>query len=199
MLVDNSIGCNAIMKFFGSGGLWGTNIQYFIEHSKLGAGGALKEAILAGLIDRSFILHYPDDQLVDYPDFPTDFAKVAASAMQVGYQVVVLCVPGTLYQWGEIPDENGEVVDFVEKPFISKDSYTGICAVHESAFDLIKSLDSSQPVKLERTVFKELARSGQMFKVLVPAEYWIPVNDTPGLERFQQAVCCPASRPEVRP
>lgn len=186
MMIDDSPGGREIRQFFGDGELSGTKIEYFIEHSKLGAGGALKEAILAGLVDRSCILHYPDDQVVGYADFPSDFARAAISAMRAGYQVVVLCIPGTLYPWGEIPDECGEVVDFVEKPFINKDSYTGVCAVHQSAFDLIKALDAGQPVKLERTVFKELAKRGKMFKVLMPTEYWFPVNDAPGLQRFEQ-------------
>lgn len=187
MLVDDSPGGREIKQFFGNGEPSGTRIEYFIERSRLGAGGALREAILAGLVDRSFILHYPDDQVVGYEDFPSDFARAAVAAMRAGYQVVVLCVPGTLYPWGEIPDERGEVVDFLEKPFITKDSYTGVCAVHQSAFDLIKALDAGQPVKLERTVFKELARRGKMFKVIMPTEYWFPVNDVPGLRLFEQA------------
>ena len=187
MLVDDSPGGREIRQFFGNGEPSGARIQYFIERSRLGAGGALREAILARLVDRSFILHYPDDQVVGYADFPVDFARAAVAAMRAGYQVVVLCVPGTLYPWGEIPDERGEVVDFVEKPFINKDSYTGVCAVHQSAFELIKALDTGQPVKLERTVFKELAKRGKIFKVIMPTECWFPVNDAPGLQRFEQA------------
>jgi NDP-sugar pyrophosphorylase family protein len=187
MLIDGSPGGRSIQGYFGSE-RDGATIEYHVERSRLGTGGALQEAILSGTIEGSFIMHYPDDAVLGYPGFPGDFQKVATAAMAAGHQVVIVCVPGTVYQWGEAPDDGVKVTDFIEKPFVRKDSYTGICAVHHSALDLIRGLDTGSYAKLERTVFKDIARRGKMYKVLIPTEYWFPVNDLPGLKRFEQAV-----------
>jgi NDP-sugar pyrophosphorylase family protein len=155
----------------------------------MGSGGAIKLAIENGTIRTSFINHFPDDQIVGYPNFAEDFAKVFVAAMKVGYQAVVVCVPGTLYAYGEVIDDGKKVVDFVEKPFISKDSNTGVFALSSEAFDMIRSLDTSgDPVKIERTVLGRLARQGKVFKVLLPSEYWIPVNDEPNFRKFEMLV-----------
>lgn len=186
MLIDDSPPSRTVRDFYGDGTQFGVGIEYSVEHSKLGTGGAVKEAICNGIINRSFVMHYPDDQVVGYPAFPSDFRIVAMAAFESGYQVVVACVPGTVYPWGEIVDSGGEVVDFTEKPFVSMDSYIGICAISDGVFERIKEIDTSQVVKLERSVFREIARDRKMFKVLIPTENWIPVNDTPGLQRFEQ-------------
>jgi len=188
-LIDGSNKGKSIVRFYGDGKKFNTRNRYSIEHTPLGSGGAVKEAILNGLIENSFIMHYPDDVIVSYENFPRDFFKVFKAAMQRGYQVVVVCVPGVVYPWGEVRDKKGKVVDFVEKPFIKKDSYTGVCGIGSNAFPLIKKIDTTEgKAKIERIQFPIVARNGKMFKMLVPSEYWIPVNDAPSLRRFDLAV-----------
>lgn len=163
--------------------------SYSIEPKKMGSGGAIKFAIENGTIRTSFINHFPDDQIVGYPNFAEDFARVFVAAMKAGYHAVVVCVPGTLYPYGEVIDKDGKVVDFVEKPFVPKDSNTGVFALSAEAFHLIKELDASgDPVKIERTVLRTLARQGKVFKVLMPSEYWIPVNDEPNFRKFEMLI-----------
>ncbi len=188
-LIDDGYRGKSISQFFGQGERFGTRNRYSIEHTKLGTGGSIKEAIINGNIESPFIMHYPDDQIVAYDGFPRDFLKVIRAVMEKGYQVVVVCVPGTIYPWGEVCEENGRVVDFSEKPFIRKDSYIGVSAISRDAFPLVKALDTSKgAIKIERTLFKEVARSGRMFKVLIPYEYWFSINDDPGLRRFEQVI-----------
>lgn len=188
-LIDDSKRGKSIVRFYGDGKRFNTRNRYSIEHTQLGSGGAVKEAILKGLIENSFIMHYPDDAIVSYEDFPIDFFKVFKAAMQGGYQIVVVCVPGVVYPWGEVCDKKGKVVDFIEKPFVKKDSYTGVCGIGSNVFPLIKNIDTTEgKAKIERILFPSVARNGKMFKILVPSEYWIPVNDAPSLRRFEQAV-----------
>jgi NDP-sugar pyrophosphorylase family protein len=140
--------------------------------------------------------HFPDDLVVNYDHFARDFTRVFLAATKAGYDVVVVCVPGKLYPYGEVIDVDGEVVDFVEKPFINKDSNTGVFGVSRRTFPLIRTLDSRKEVKIERTVFKKVAQTGRMFKVLLPTEYWIPVNDEPNLRKFMEIA--KKSRHEIR-
>jgi len=188
-LIDDTHRGESIQNYFRSGSDFDVTNRYSVEHGNLGSGGALKLAIENGVISKSIIIHFPDDQIINYEEFPKDFVKVFIAAMKAGYEAVVVCVPGKLYQYGEVIDKDGDVVDFVEKPFITKDSNTGIFGLGKSVFSLIQSLPSGKDVKIERTVLKQLAKDGKMFKVLLPSEYWIPVNDEPNLKKFHEIVC----------
>ncbi len=106
------------------------------------------------------------------------------AAVRAGYQCIILCVPGKLYPYGVVVDKDGKVADFVEKPFIENDTNTGIFGMSEDTFHLIKQLEPDKSLKIERTVLKQIAQSGKMFKVLLPTEYWIPVNDEMNLNKL---------------
>ena len=188
LLIDDTHRGKSVSDYYKDGGQLGAEIKYSVEHKRLGSGGAAKYAIDGNAITKSFINHYPDDMIVGYPAFAGDFAKVFIAAMRAGYQCVVACVPGKLYPYGVVEDRDGKVSDFIEKPFIAKDSNTGIFGIGESAFPLIKQLESDKEVKLERTVLRQIAQNGKMFKVLLPTEYWIPVNDEPNLNKFIEIV-----------
>ena len=190
ILTDNTEMGKSIQKFYGAGAKFGTNNSYSIEKKMMGSGGAIKEAIENGTIKGPFINHYPDDLIVNYPNFAEDFAKVFLAALDAGYQTVLVCVPGTLYPYGVVIDENGKVTEFVEKPFVYKDTNTAIYGLSEETFGLFKEIDTSAgPVKIERSVvFETLTKTGKMFKVMLPSEHWIAVNDDPSLRKFESLI-----------
>lgn len=193
LLVDVSDASQSVIKYFGEGAGFGARIRYSVELTKLGTGGAVKKAIATTDIDRPAFLHYPDDQIVGYSAFPSDFQRISVTALQKGYSVIVICVPATTYHWGEVQDTDGKVVDFCEKPLVWKHSYTGVSAVSDTLFPLIAQLDVPEGgAKIERTVFREVARSGRMLKVLLPTEYWFPINDDLGLRAFEHAIQTPS-------
>lgn len=188
-LIDNTNVGKTIQDFYKNGEKFEINNLYSIEQKKIGSGGAIKEALENNTIKTSFISHQPDDLIVNYPNFADDFAKIFVAAMKNGYQIVIVCVPGTLYPYGEVVDDDGKVIDFVEKPFIQKDTSTGIVGISSDVFDLIKNLDISiGPVKIERSLYKAIAKTGKILKVLLPSEYWIPVNDEPNLNKFVEII-----------
>jgi len=188
VLIDDTHRGKSVTDYYKDGKKFGARIKYSVEHMKLASGGAMKLAIENGAITKSFINHYPDDIIVNYPNFADDLAKIFIAALRAGYQCVVVCVPGKMYPYGVVEDIDGRVVDFVEKPFITKDSNTGIFGIGKDAFPLLAKLEPNKEIKLERTVLKELASSGKMFKVLLPTEYWIPVNDEPNLNKLVEVV-----------
>ncbi|MFQ5710992.1 MAG: NDP-sugar synthase [Candidatus Geothermarchaeales archaeon] len=187
-LIDDSHRGKSISDYYGDGKKFGAQIEYSVEHGKLGSGGAMRQAIVDGKIRSSFVNHQPDDVIVGYENFPSDFFSVFKAAEKQGYQIVTLCVPGTLYSYGEVYDEGGKVKDFIEKPFIRKDTNTGITGISREAFHMIEEIEEGKEVKIERTVYKTVARSGRMFKVLIPCEYWIPVNDDLTLKKLRESI-----------
>lgn len=187
ILTDNTHRGKSVMDYYNSDG-FGAEINFSIEYKKLASGGAIRQAIANGVITKSFINHYPDDAIVNYPEFASDFANVVAAAFKEGFQSVVLCAPGKLYPFGVVEDKNGRVSRFVEKPFISMDSNTGIFAIRKDAFPLILALEADTEIKIERTVLSQIAESGKMLKVLIPTEHWLPVNDENHLKRLSEII-----------
>lgn len=187
-LIDNSLKGNSVRDYYGDGKKFGVDIKYSVEEKKLGSGGALKLAIENKIITGEFVNHFPDDEIVNYENFPADFFKIIQAAKKIGYDAVVVCVPGTIYPYGEVVDDDGKVVDFVEKPFINKDSNIGIFWLSKNALSMIKELEPNKEIKIERTVLKKIAQSGKMLKVLIPSEMWIPVNDDPNLKKFEEMI-----------
>jgi len=188
ILVDDTHRGKSVTDYYKDGEKIGAEIKYSIEHMKLASGGAIRLAIENRVMTKPFVNHYPDDIIINYPNFAEDFVKVFMAAMKAGYQCVVLCVPGKFYPYGVVIDDGNNVVDFVEKPFIEKDTNTGVFALSEDAFPLLRSLEPNKEIKIERTVLKKIAESGKMFKVILPTEYWIPVNDEPNLNKFVEIV-----------
>ena len=188
-LIDASPRGISIKEYYNDGSNFGVNVYYSTEQKKLGSGGALKLAIDNGILKNQFINHFPDDEIVNYENFPDDFFKLTQAAKKQGYECVIVCVPGTIYTYGEVLDLEGKVIDFVEKPFINKDTNVGLFWMSEKVLPLIKNLDmSAGEVKIERTVLKELAQKGKMLKVLLPSEMWVPVNDDPNLKKFEEVI-----------
>ena len=184
ILTDDTHRGKSIVDYYKDGSKFGASISYSIEHSKLGSGGAFREAISNKAINRSFVSHYPDDVIVGYPSFAKDFARVFDAALKAGYECVVLCVPGKLYHYGVVEDIGGKVTKFIEKPMINKDTTAGIYGIGEAMFKKILELEPGKELKIERTVFKHAAESGKMLKVMLPTECWIPVNDEINLSKF---------------
>ncbi len=188
-LIDDSVRGDSIKEYYGDGSKFNVDISYSVEHEKLGSGGALKLAIDNKTLKNQFINHFPDDEIVNYKNFPEDFFKITQAAKIQGYDCVIVCVPGTIYPYGEVVDKDGKVVDFLEKPFINKDSNVGLFWLSDKALSLIKNLDTSKgETKIERTVLKQIAQKGKMLKVLLPSEMWIPVNDDPNLKKFEEII-----------
>jgi NDP-sugar pyrophosphorylase family protein len=189
-LIDDTHRGTGIMNYYKSGEELGANvkIEYSIEHMKLGSGGALRLAIENGKITKPFVIHFPDDVIVNYTNFPADFIKIFTAALSHGYHCVVCCVPGKLYPYGVIIDKGGDVVDFVEKPFIRKDTNIGVIGLSRESLATIAQLEPNKEIKIERTMLRQMAKSGHMLKVLLPTEYWIPVNDEPNLNKFVEIV-----------
>lgn len=188
ILVDDTDIGKGIMDYYKDGSQLDAKVEYSVEPKKLGSGGAFRLAIDNGTIKKSFISHYPDDVIVNYPEFSKDFSKVFFAALKAGYEVLVLCVPGKRHPYGVVKDDGTKVVDFVEKPFVFMDSSTGIYAFSDKLFENFLSLEPEKEIKVERSVMADVAKSGKMLKVLLPTEMWVPVNDENSLNKLKEII-----------
>ena len=69
-LIDDSQKGDSIREHYGDGKNFGVKIKYSAESKKLGSGGALKLAIEKNVINKEFVNHFPDDEIVGYENFP---------------------------------------------------------------------------------------------------------------------------------
>jgi len=80
-LIDNTHRSKSIADYYKGGEQFDAEIKYSVEHTKLSSGGAMKLAIENGMITQAFVNHYPDDLVVNYPNFVSDFVKVFIAAI----------------------------------------------------------------------------------------------------------------------
>lgn len=146
-----------------------------------GKGKALKQALRNKVIDQNkrSIMAFPDDVFLD-DNIPlqaiTYHLKNAES-----FLVTVVTSPGTEYHYGEVTvGLNGKVEKFVEKPYVSKLTHTGVSIIEPEVYYEINNLidlESNTPQEFEKIVLEKLARDCKVATYTIPHyESWIPIN-----------------------
>ncbi len=164
------------------------NPRFYVEKSKLGKGGAIKNAIREGLIDtrKPFIITYPDDIVLD-ADFPKKLAEAHMRGVARGCKATVVRVDKTRYRYGWVKaDSSGIVTHFEEKPWVEYPASVGIFVFEPEAvafFDKYVDMEKL-PNDFEESVVPHLVREKLLFTYTIPVELWIPVNEE---KEFQQA------------
>jgi NDP-sugar pyrophosphorylase family protein len=162
--------------------------KFVIEEKRLGKGGALKNALMAGAIDRSrpSILIYPDDVILE-PAFPEKTVEAHLKGVSLGCKVTIVSVDSTQYRFGWVKaDENGVVARYEEKPWIPYPASVGIYVFEPQAYGIIdEKVDMSRlPVDFEDVVVPEFVRQRLLYTRIIKHDYWIPVNEE---KEFRQA------------
>ncbi len=110
-----SIGYRAelIKDYFADGSKFGVNIEYCIEDSPLGTGGALKKA--AGNIDETFVA-INGDNLADF-----DWGEAIKTHQTAGAKITLQLFPvEDVTKFGIARLDNGKIVEFIEKPTVEQ-------------------------------------------------------------------------------
>ena len=145
-----------------------------------GKGKALKQALKNNIIDRNkrSIVAFPDDIFID-DKLPLKLLTVHLNNIKF-YSVTVVTTPGTDYPYGEVKlNPEGRVEGFVEKPFVSKTTSTGLYAIEPEVYSEINDLvflESKTSQEFEKVVLERLARDGKVSNLTIPPDSWIPVN-----------------------
>lgn len=101
-----------VQKYFGDGSKFGIEIDYSIEETPLGRGGAIKKAF------KSKLLEGETDVVITNGDIITraDLSKMIELHLKEKAQVTILLIP-YLSRWGLVDvDNRGHVLGFKEKP-----------------------------------------------------------------------------------
>lgn len=140
-----------IQKYFRDGRQWGMRIQYSVEETPLGTGGAIKHA--ASLLEEEFIVVNGDTYLeIDYHDFLAFYKKVK-------HPVIALTEVEHAERYGIVEHDNRHrIISFTEKG-----KGEGKHWINGGVYLFQKKVLASIPkgkVSVEREVFPVLAKKG---------------------------------------
>jgi NDP-sugar pyrophosphorylase family protein len=168
-----------IEEHFGDGSKFGARIEYSREKDNLETGGAIKNAIdnKKLTMGHSVIVFYCDDIVrLNVKKFIDSHIR---GVEEFGFKASVVATNKFRTQYGIMEVENLEkrikkVIDFEEKPLISKYVNVGIYILEPEVLEMITK--HRPPFKFERVILPELARKGWLMLHEISHEDWIPIN-----------------------
>ncbi|MHB8061153.1 MAG: sugar phosphate nucleotidyltransferase [Ruminiclostridium sp.] len=190
-----------IEDYFGDGERFGLKIQYIVEDTPLGTGGAIKKA--AAEFTDTFIVFNSDilsdldiNKIIAYHKNSHALATIAVKEVEDPSAYGVIDT-----------DANGYAVSFVEKPMKGQISSNSINAgIYIFEPEIFKEIPINKVVSVERDVFPKLLEKGYKIAVYKDDSYWIDIGT---LEKYIQVhkdimdrkcklVDCKFSRSDIR-
>ncbi len=170
VVMGTSYKAETFREYFGDGADLGLEIEYVVEESPLGTGGAIRN--VADRLRGSTAMVFNGDILsgVDLHALLAEHRRVAA---QVTLHLVRVPDPR---RFGSVPtDADGRVLDFVEK---SDDPPTDQINAGCYVFDrpTLESIPAGRVVSVERETFPGLLADGVRVQGYVDASYWLDVG-----------------------
>ena len=165
-----------IIKYFNDGSSLGVKIDYISEKTPLGTAGTIKNA--STKLNSTFIMIFGD----------VFFGKLDIKELlqyhkdKKGIGTVMLKELSDTKRFGLVNlDEDGKIVDFVEKPRFSKPGWinAGIYVLEPEIFNYIPS---NKFYSLERQVFPTLVDQGKLYGYKY-YDYWIDIGVPEDYER----------------
>lgn len=167
-----------VQDFAGDGSAWGLQINYSLEESPLGTGGALRQASLQ--------MEGPFFALNGDTLFMVDLSALwlAHCSTQALATVALLPVSDGSARGCVTLDENNRIISFNEKP-----AATGVALVNGGVYVLepgaLDSVPANRPVSIEREVFPEQAAQGLLAGYVQPA-YFTDIGTPESLSVFEK-------------
>jgi len=184
-----------IERHCGKGSKYGIKIKYSIEPENYsGKGKALKYALQKNVIDktkRSFII-FPDDIILD-KHLPIKLLLHHLYGVESLKTIATnVFASGTEYPFGVgKTDNNGIVLEFVEKPFIPELTNTGICVIETEVYPIIEDLidlNTSESIEFEKIILPKLALLKKLYSMIVPYEIWVSINTQKEYENAERVL-----------
>ncbi len=167
------------------------NAKFFIESQRLGKGGAMKNALKMGLIDkeRPCLIVFPDDLFLKRN--PHQFVAEHLAGKEKGCISSVIVTDKMKCDYGVVKkSESNFVFYFEEKPYLNVSLNTGMFIFEPEAYSYFENLIDMEkiPVEYEEVVAPVLAEKNLLYSIEIPAENWIPVNDEKGLKKARNSL-----------
>jgi NDP-sugar pyrophosphorylase family protein len=172
------------LSYFGNGEAWGVRIDYSIEMSPLGTGGALKHA--ERFVDDTFLVLNGDsffdidlNQLIRFHQ-----AQKIENEACVG-TLALTTVPDSSRYGSVLLNEKGQIVTFVEKSAVPETSAGLISAgVYVLEPSILEAVPPSEKVSIERTVFPSFIRNGSRLYGYEGEAFFVDIGTPEGYYRF---------------
>ena len=171
--------------YFGDGSKWGIELKYALESEPLGTGGAIRNAaelIFSEISEDEPIVVFNGDVLSRH-DLSAQIKLHQAESAAVTLHLVNV---GDARPYGCVPfDQTGRVTDFLEKmenPITN--SINAGCYVFSP--QVIKGIELGKVISVEREVFPELLKSGNVVQAFVDNSYWLDMGTPKALLKGSQ-------------
>jgi len=171
--------------YFGDGSKWGIELKYALETEPLGTGGAIRNAaelILTEISEDESIVVFNGDVLSRH-NLAAQIKLHQSTSAAVTLHLVNV---EDARPYGCVPfDENGRVTDFLEKmenPITT--TINAGCYVFSP--QVIKEIELGKVVSVEREVFPDLLKSGNVVQAFVDNSYWLDMGTPKALLKGSQ-------------
>ena len=171
--------------YFGDGSKWGIELIYALESEPLGTGGAIRNAaelILSDISANEPIVVFNGDVLSRH-DLRSQIKLHQDSGAAATLHLVNV---DDARPYGCVPfDESGRVTDFLEKmdnPITT--TINAGCYVFNS--QVIREIELGKVVSVEREIFPQLLRAGNVVQAFVDNSYWLDMGTPRALLKGSQ-------------
>ena len=157
---------------------------------KCGRTKALAAAIENGSIpgDRFFIVHNPDDVVIDYPgSFAADVIRRHRENAAKGCAATVVTTDSTVHTFTGFRIDGERVAQIEHNPVCDTKAHVGITVFEpEMAGEIVKASRDESSSDFEKDAFEKLASRSRLGYFLLPVACWIAVNTPKDLSLFEK-------------
>ena len=180
---------DSIQNLLGDGSRLGVKIVYSHDPERpVGKGGAMRNALENGSIavDKTCIVHNPDDQIINYEgSFPRDIVAAHLAGTQRGMIATVAVADGTPYAYTGMKIVAGVVSETQMYPHIPIPAHIGVTVFAPPAYEYFTRLfDLTKKADFESILFPLLAQEKKLYSFGIPGSCWLPVNDQKSLAKL---------------
>ena len=184
---------SSVQDILKDGAQLGVSIKYSEDPGRpVGRGGAIRNAIENGTISKndSFIVHNPDDQLVNYRgSFVEDIVSAHLDGLKQNMIGTAILADGTPYQFTGMMVNKGVVEEIEVYPFVPIPTHIGVTIFGTEAHDyFIKHFDLNKKTDFESILFPMFSEKHQLYSFVIPHNNWISVNDPKGYQVLLRAL-----------
>lgn len=184
---------SSIQDILKDGDHLGVSIKYSEDPGKpVGRGGAIRNAIENGSIlgNESFIVHNPDDQLINYQgSFVHDIVGAHIQGLGKGMVGTAILTDATSYPFTGMMVNKGVIESIEMYPLVPIPTHIGVTVFGTDAHQyFIKYFDYSQKADFESVLFPVLSEERKLFSFVIPHGNWVSVNDPKGYQALVKAL-----------
>lgn len=184
---------DSIINLLGDGSRLGVSIKYSHDPEQpVGKGGAMRNALENGLIalDRSCIVHNPDDQIINYEGgFARDAVAAHLAGMRRGMIATAVVADGSPYAFTGMKIEGGVVAQTEMYPHIPIPAHVGVTVFSPASYEyFLRLFDLTKKIDFESVLFPLLVKERKLYSFGIPGQCWLAVNDQKALAKLAQLI-----------